>query len=249
MFLSLPAVALAACLVSPSPAPSLDQSFLDQWGTIVSCGGGLYFQSNGNIYGLATTGSFQDGDAVYVMGTGGTSGAQPCPQAHEFFPYVTVTAFDPIVETCSCPAAQSCSGVASSVGCPNSAGAGGRLGYNGMPSVTTTFYGLDLFVSGLPANQTAILFMGNASAAPSPLGDGLLCVGGSSGLFRYPIRSASNSGSFTEPNVVGTSQTFPAAGRINIGSTWHFQGWFRDGAGPCGNGSNTTNGLQVTFMP
>lgn len=249
---SLPAVSLSARSNSfgPPSSAALDQSFLDQWGTLVTCAGALHFQSGGNVYELQTTGPFQDGDNVYVMGTGGTAGMQPCPQANEFFPYVTVSNFEPIVETCGCPATQSCSGVASDVGCPNSAGAGAHLSYSGMPSVTTTFYGLDLVVSGLPANQASMVFMGRAGAPATPLGDGQLCLGTGTGLglYRYPVRAASSFGGFTEPDVVGTSQSFPSAGRISVGSTWHFQAWYRDAAGPCGNGSNTTNGLRVTFL-
>lgn len=242
---------LAAGLLGPAPAAPapLDQSFLDQWGTIVSCAGGLYFESSGNVYGLATTGPFQDGDAVHVIGTGGTSGPQPCPQANEFFDHVTVSNFDPIVETCPCPAALSCSGVASSVGCPNSTGQGARLTHVGMPSVTATFYEFGLFVNGVPPGQAGMVFMGHAGAPATPLGDGLLCIGTGTGLGlrRFPVRSSS-SGSFSEPDVVATSQSFGPAGQITIGSTWHFQAWYRDPAGPCGTGSNVTNGLQVTFL-
>ena len=242
---------LAAGLLGPAapPAPAFDQSFLDQWGTIVSCGGGLYFESGGNVYGLATTGPFQAGDDVYVIGTGGTSGPQPCPQANEFFDQVTVSSFDPIVEACACSASLSCSGVASTVGCPNSAGPGARLAYVGMPSVTATFYEFGLFVNGLPPGQAGMVFMGRAGAPPTPLGDGLLCIGTGTGLGlqRFPVRTGSG-GSFSEPDVVATSQAFGPAGQITIGSTWHFQAWYRDPAGPCGTGSNVTNGLQVTFL-
>lgn len=248
---SLLAHLLAAGFIGPAPAAPapLDQSFLDQWGTIVSCAGGLYFESGGNVYGLATTGPFQDGDAVYVIGTGGTSGPQPCPQANEFFDHVTVSNFDPIVETCPCPAGSSCSGVASSVGCPNSTGQGARLAHLGMPSVTATFYEFGLFVDGLPPGQAGMVFMGRAGAPATPLGDGLLCIGTGTGLGlqRFPVRSSS-SGSYSEPDVVATSQGFGTSGQITIGSTWHFQAWYRDPAGPCGTGSNVTNGLQVTFL-
>ncbi len=38
----------------------------------------------------------------------------------------------------------------------------------------------------------------------------------------------------------------PGSPTIMAGSTWHFQGWFRDT--PAGTGqSNSSNGLSVTF--
>lgn len=235
---------LATGLLAP-----LDQSFLDQWGTIVSCGGDLYFESNGAIHGLATTGPFQEGDAVYVIGAGGTSGPQSCPQANQFFPHVTVSSFDPVVETCVCSAAASCSSVGSDRGCPNSAGQGARLVPLGMPSVTATSYRFRLRVDGIPDGQAGLVFMGRAGAPATAFGDGLLCVGQGAGvgLQRFPVRVGFGS-LFFEPDVVATSQGFGPGGAITIGSTWHFQAWYRDPMGPCGSGSNTTNGLQVTFL-
>ena len=36
---------------------------------------------------------------------------------------------------------------------------------------------------------------------------------------------------------------------IVAGATVHFQGWYRDPAGPCGSGFNLTNGYSVVFVP
>ena len=34
---------------------------------------------------------------------------------------------------------------------------------------------------------------------------------------------------------------------IIAGDTWYFQAWYRDPFGPCGNGSNFSNAMEVTF--
>ena len=41
---------------------------------------------------------------------------------------------------------------------------------------------------------------------------------------------------------------FPSTGQITAGQTWNFQAWYRDPDGPCGQGSNFTNALEVTFV-
>ena len=46
-----------------------------------------------------------------------------------------------------------------------------------------------------------------------------------------------------------TVSTFPAAGQITIGSSWSFQHWYRDGAGPCGTHVNVSSGQRITFLP
>lgn len=246
---------LLASLLAAAPAPpALDQSFLDEWGTIIDCAGGLYFQSadDNQVYELGSTGPFQAGDTVYVIGTGGSSGMSACPLVNEVFPFVTVSSFDPILETCPCDPAVSCTGTGGSKGCPNngSAFSGAELIHLGMPSATASFYQLDLFVQSLPPSTTTVVFMGHAAAPPTPLGDGLLCIGSGTGLslYRFPVRSATNAGHVRETDVVLTSQSFAPGGRITVGSTWHFQAWYRNPFGPCGTGSNTSNGLQITFL-
>jgi hypothetical protein len=38
-------------------------------------------------------------------------------------------------------------------------------------------------------------------------------------------------------------------GHILPGTTFHFQGWYRDPAGPCGTGKNMSNAVRVIFGP
>jgi hypothetical protein len=79
----------------------------------------------------------------------------------------------------------------------------------------------------------------------SVLGDGLRCVGGS--LVRLGTKINSSNGS-----------TYPGSGDLPIsirgalppgGGTRTYQAWYRNPSGPCGSGSNLTNGVQVTWVP
>jgi hypothetical protein len=126
---------------------------------------------------------------------------------------------------------------------------GGLLAACGSASVATD--DLVLTASQLPANQPGIFFMGG-SAIELPFGDGKRCVGaGGIGIFRYlpPAFSGPDGPITLGPGIVTRSQSFAMAGRIDAGETWHFQGWFRDPAGPCGTAFNLTNGLAVSFAP
>jgi len=126
---------------------------------------------------------------------------------------------------------------------------GGLLAACGSASVASD--DLVLTASQLPPDQPGIFFMGG-SAIELPFGDGKRCVGaGGIGIFRYlPPAFSGPTGMITlGPGIVLRSQGFAAAGRIDAGETWHFQGWFRDPTGPCGTAFNLTNGLAVTFAP
>jgi len=236
-------------LSSPAAPASLDASWWNTWGTLISCNGVLHLEyitgSGPIVVELAFTASFQEGDQVYVIGVGGSGGTTLC--SPERVDYMTISDFEPIVATCPCTSAISCSGTGAPYGCPNSTGQGGLLGYDGAPTVGSSFFRLDLYASRLPAGSLGLVFMGNAGAPPSTMGDGLLCVGGPV-LQRFPPRVADASGRLAELDVSGTSAGFHPSARIVIGSTWHFQCAYRDLNGPCGGGFNLTNGLQVTFL-
>lgn len=123
-------------------------------------------------------------------------------------------------------------------GCRNSTGSGGRLVGSGSTSVTLD--DLRFSALGLPAKQFSILFVG-----PGPsfqvLGDGRLCVSGS--LVRLGTKKASAGGQvFWGPGLQPT-------GGWAAGETRWFQAWFRDPGGPCGSGSNLTNGYVIRFTP
>jgi len=85
-----------------------------------------------------------------------------------------------------------------------------------------------------------------------PFGDGQLCVAsGGAGIWRFnPAQSTGALGVLTlGPGVVGLSNSLPPGGHITAGQIWHFQAWFRDPAGPCGQGSNMSNAVRVLFEP
>jgi hypothetical protein len=134
-------------------------------------------------------------------------------------------------------------------GCRNSTGVGAWLGGFGSASVLAD--DLELTATNLPPNSMGRLFMGGGTI-DVPFGDGLLCAGsGGHGQYRYPVQAAGPNGTLTlGPGIKEFSQGhFSGTGPITAGSTWHFQAWYRNPAGPCGSGFNTTNAFSVTFAP
>jgi hypothetical protein len=126
-------------------------------------------------------------------------------------------------------------------GLPNSESFGAQLSAVGSPSIAADE--LQLLVQRVPRNTAGIAFYG-PSRANGPLGNGILCVGGS--LYRLPIPGLANN--VTAMILPLDFTSFPLAvgpGAVTPGSTWNIQVWYRDvGVGP---GTNTTNALEVTF--
>jgi hypothetical protein len=100
----------------------------------------------------------------------------------------------------------------------------------------------------MPTFKLGIYLMGSVQTQ-NPLGDGLRCVGNP--FHRFGSFNSGASGSAVKgPGIIGSAcSTLPPAYCIHVGSTWNFQTWYRNLTGPCGNGSNLTNGMQVTFGP
>ena len=141
-----------------------------------------------------------------------------------------------ILDTCECNVASTCQSS------PNSAGPGAEITYTG--SVFISFNDLTLVSTSCPPSQFGIFFYG-PDATQLPLMDGYLCVAGQ--INRLPP-------TLTGPTGVGSwSLDYPnppsPSGQITAGSTWYFQFWYRDPAGPGGTGSNLTDGLEITFCP
>ena len=103
----------------------------------------------------------------------------------------------------------------------------------------------------MTAGQSGLVYMGGAWTSAA-FGDGRrLVAAGTSGVYRYPVRTSDASGVIVEgPDLVAhASQNFGTGGTPVVGATWFFQGWFRDPGGPCGSGFNLTPGLAVRFLP
>lgn len=148
-----------------------------------------------------------------------------------------------------CPTQGPCGNHDDFGGCAASLGYGGVLSAAGSASVAQD--DLRLEARWLPLHRLGLFLMGDL-AISQPFADGQLCVGTSgAGVWRYlPPQSSGAQGVMKlGPGVAALSSSFPAAGQISAGQTWHFQAWYRDPIGPCGTGSNLTSALRVTFQP
>jgi hypothetical protein len=119
---------------------------------------------------------------------------------------------------------------------PNSAGPGALMSATGSASVAQQ--NLTLRASQCPAG-TAGLFVYGSTQVQQPLGNGILCVGGS--LHRLPVVFTSSTGTAAHLLSYVSSPILPS-------STWNFQFWFRDlqGGAPV---VDLSNGLRVLFTP
>jgi hypothetical protein len=122
----------------------------------------------------------------------------------------------------------------------NSSGNAAVISATGCPSVAIG--AVTLHGSSMPANKTELFFYG-PNQTQTPLGNGFLCVTG--GLFRFPAGSTSPTGTIAHAINFQSSPAGSGAGTILPGSTWRFQGWFRDGAGI----TNTTDATAIVFAP
>lgn len=125
-------------------------------------------------------------------------------------------------------------------GCVNSSSLGAELIGLGSASLAANDLRFDMR-NGLPSNA-ALLFVGTSqSAAPPPIGDGLLFSAGS--LLRLDIAFPSAQGTARWSAGFAGQQGWAA------GQTLTFQAWYRDPFGPCGTGFSSSNSVQVTFNP
>ena len=149
----------------------------------------------------------------------------------------------------SCNAGGPCSNIDGHGGCTNSTGQGAVLASCGSSSAAAD--DLVLEARWLPPGVHAIGFTGQAQTSVF-LGDGrrVVAPGFGTGLYRLPVRTADAAGVLNYgPGLVALSQGLPAGGHLAPGAQWNFQVWYRDIAGPCGSGTNTTNGMRVLFAP
>jgi len=150
------------------------------------------------------------------------------------------------VPSCFCPssAPPPCGNADPNAGCRNSTGAGALLSSIGSDSVSND--DLLLVANQLPYSVNGLWLMAGSTTQVA-LGDGLRCV--ASPIYRFGAFNSGPSGIVHKgPEIVGSSCGLPS-GCILAGSTWHFQAWYRNVAGPCGNLTNLTNLLSVSFTP
>ncbi len=147
---------------------------------------------------------------------------------------------------CACSSSAPCSNTSASGGCVNSTGSGALL--TGSGSTSVSFNDLTLSMSPMANNEFGIFFTGSAQIGPFSFGDGQRCVGGS--VFRFPLLNSGPAGALTLSSVTGiATANFGAGGLWGTGSTWHFQGWYRDPGGPCASSFNLSNGLSLLLTP
>ena len=200
------------------------------------------------VYGDAMGHAAIDGSTVLIPNPrydGACPGVVTCNSGSAyFFEFAPDT-----VQYGSCAGGGICGNSDGHGGCVNSTGQGAVLGAYGTSSVAAD----DLVLEGrwLPPGVNAICFMGRDSTNVL-LGDGLRVAesGHGSSLYRFPAMSASPTGVLAlGPGIVSASGAFAPLGQIQPGQNWNFQVWYRDVGGPCGSGTNTSNGLTVVFAP
>jgi len=127
---------------------------------------------------------------------------------------------------------------------PNSSGASTRIAKSGSIGIEDDLLTLRAF-RAVPS-QLALFFYG-AEAAPAPFGDGTLCVGAP--VFRQPPALSVDPGGTVELPLELTEPPLGSGpGQVTPGSTWAFQLWYRDPAGP-GAGFNLSDALRIQFLP
>ena len=133
-------------------------------------------------------------------------------------------------------------GTNSCISVANSTGNAGTIGASGSQGVSAN--NLVLEADGLPALQNGVFFYGPVQAQV-PFGNGFLCVGtGATGIARLAIEQSDALGFMQHALDLTAPPTSPTT--ITFGSTWFFQGWYRDPAAG-GAAFNLTDGLEVTF--
>ncbi|MFT7670824.1 MAG: hypothetical protein ACI8X5_003537 [Planctomycetota bacterium] len=127
--------------------------------------------------------------------------------------------------------------------CTNSTGVGARMSVFGSSSATSD--SISLVAIQTPPSTYGLLFAGTATAngfTGAPVGDGLLCVSGTTQRLHIQLSSA-------QGVMVWGPGILADVGALG-GQTRYFQSWFRDSnGGPCGGNFNFSNGVLVHVLP
>jgi hypothetical protein len=148
---------------------------------------------------------------------------------------------------CFCPAGSDpCSNPDPNAGCGNKPGKNGAH-LTGCGSASAFADDLVLNVTTMPSGTSAIAFMSMGIPTQGTFGNGLLCL--TNPVHRFGQHSAGADGTWTYgPGIVSLSQSW-GADAIDSGDTARFQVWYRNLALPCGEETNLSNALEVTFLP
>jgi len=134
-----------------------------------------------------------------------------------------------------------------SAGCANSTGGGAVISASGTASLAND--DLTLSLSPMAPFESGIFYVGPNQLGVEPvLGDGRRCVGGATN--RFPVVNAGPAGILTFNSVLGFGNSaFVPHNLFLAGTTWNYQGWYRDGSGPCGSTFNLSNAITITVTP
>lgn len=161
----------------------------------------------------------------------------------------TIEFFDDlnVARECLCDASVApCGNSDPNAGCANSTGLGARLDGSGTTQLAAD--DLVLTLSQLPPSASGLMFMGANALNSTPFFAGVRCV--ASPIARWPLANSGAVGTFSYgPGLAAQAATLPAPFQFAAGSTWRFQGWYRNSAGPCGETTNLSNSATVVFTP
>jgi hypothetical protein len=129
-------------------------------------------------------------------------------------------------------------------GCAHSGGAGAQLLGSGLTSIASD--GLVLTCTNMPSPSLgtgfALFFQGDAQTN-QPFADGRRCASGA--VIRLATKAHTGSASFPQ----GADPLVHVRGNVFAPGARYYQVWYRNSAGPCGTGSNLSNGVAVIWAP
>jgi hypothetical protein len=143
-----------------------------------------------------------------------------------------------------CPCANN-SAVGSGQGCVNSTGLGAKLVGSGLTSVSNDQLAFTVTNLPVPAGTGVMVYFQGTASTNVPFHDGLRCVTGTQiRLGTHEFTGGVSSAPVTPGTTISQVGFVPPAGGVR-----YYQGWYRNNLGPCGTGSNLTNGVSVIWIP
>ncbi|MEM6671669.1 MAG: PQQ-dependent sugar dehydrogenase [Planctomycetota bacterium] len=129
----------------------------------------------------------------------------------------------------------------------NASGGRGRLVAYGSTSIAKQELTFEL--SGIAPSAASLLFYGPV-ATSTTLGNGTLCVeAGTTPVVRAGFGIADDVGRAVFATDLGATPFAAGPSRVEPGSTWYFQAWYRDVRGPLGATFNLSGALRIVFCP